>query len=238
MAGEDATERRKRYILVVDKNVDDRFRTGMILQRFGYNICSANSAQEAIDFSHVTPPAAIVTEAGAVGSSLLARIRKEGRFTDVPLLFLAKEPDLDLDLRARRGEIAACLRKPVEAEALYQAVQRAVEKCPRRNIRISVAFKAKLEGVKEHSDGLVTVISEFGMFFRTEEPQELNRQLPVTVAFPERTIKVTAVVLYSYSLEASPFNEPGMGMKFTKITPEDQAFIKTYILEHIAGDLG
>jgi hypothetical protein len=34
-------------------------------------------------------------------------------------------------------------------------------------------------------------------------------------------------------LETSPFKEPGMGMKFVKISPEDQAFIKSYILEQI-----
>jgi CheY-like chemotaxis protein len=237
MADGSTEEKKKRYILLVDKNVDDRFRTGMILQQFGYNICTANSAQEALDFMHVTSPAAIITEAGLTGSNLISRIKKDGRFSDVPLLFMTTEPDLDLELRARRGEIAACLRKPVEADALYQAIQASVEKTPRKNIRIAVALEAKLEGVEEHSEGLVTVISEFGMFFRTLEAQDLNAQLPVAIKFPERTISLVAAVLYSYSLEASPFNEPGMGMKFTKIKPEDQAFIKSYILKYVEGGL-
>ena len=236
MADGSTENRKKRYILLVDKNVDDRFRTGMILQRFGYNICTANSAQEAMDFMHVTPPAAIVTEAGVTGSDLISRIKKDGRFTDVPLMFMTTESDLDLELRARRGEIAACLRKPVEADAFYQAIQASVEKTPRKNIRIATALEAKLESVEEHSDGLVRVISEFGMFFRTSESQELNAQLPVTIKFPDRTISVVAVVLYTYSLESSPFDEPGMGMKFTEIKPEDQAFIKAYILEEVGGD--
>jgi len=237
MTGGSTGERKNRYILLVDKNVDDRFRTGMIIQRIGYNICTANSAQEAVDFSYVTPPVAIVAEAGTVGTTLLSRIKKDGRFSDVPLLYTTKEPDLDLELRARRGEIAACLRKPVETEALYQALQAALEKTPRKNIRIPVALKAKLMNVKERSEGLVTVISEYGMFFRTEEPLDLNAAVPVTITFPDRSISLTAVVLYSYSLEASPFNEPGMGMKFTKIAAEDQAFIKSYILAHVEGGL-
>jgi len=237
MADGSKEDGKKRYILLVDKNVDDRFRAGMMLQRFGYNICTANSAQEAMDFIHVTPPAAIVTEAGITGSSLISRIKKDGRFSDVSLMFMTAEPDLDLELRARRGEIAACLRKPVEAEALYQAVQAVVEKTPRKNIRIATALEAKLESVEENSKGLVTVISEYGMFFRTAEPQDLNAELSVTITFPDRTISLTAVVLYSYSLEASPFNEPGMGLKFTKIKTEDQAFIKAYILDHVEGCL-
>jgi hypothetical protein len=71
------------------------------------------------------------------------------------------------------------------------------------------------------------------MFFPTEEPRPLNTVVKVDLEIGDRTLKFEAVVLYSYELETSPFKEAGMGMKFVKISPEDQAFIKAYILEQI-----
>ncbi len=236
MDGTGAAERNKRYILVVDNNVDDRFQTGMLLQRFGYNICTSGSAGEAVDFMHVAPPAAIVAET-MTGAGLVSRIKKDIRFADVPVILLAKTPDLDLEIRTRRGEFAACLTKPLDVEKFYQTVQSVVERTPRKNIRINTSLQAQLEHVADGSRGLVTVISEFGMFFQTQDPQPLNECVSAVLIVKGRTIKLEAIVLYSYSLEASPFKEPGMGMKFVKISPEDQAYIKAYILEEVQGGI-
>lgn len=232
MAEADTPKRSKSYILVVDNNVDDRFQTSMLLQRFGYSICTASSAEVAIDFMHVAPPAAIVAEAMA-GTSLVSRTKKDTRFSDAPVILLAKMPDLDLELRTRRGEFAACLSKPLDVEKFYQAVQSAIEKTPRKHIRIDTSLQAKLENRDDGGKGLVTVLSEYGMFFLTEDPQPLNEHITVSLAINGRTIKLDAVVLYSYSLEASPFKAPGMGLKFVRISAEDQAFIKTFILERV-----
>lgn len=220
-------EKKKRYILLVDKNVDDRFHTSMLLQRFGYNICTTNTVQEAIEFLHVTPPAAIVTEGGLTGLDLLSGTKKNKRFSDIPIILLSSDA-------GRLSEYAAALRKPVNAEELYRAIQAVVEKTPRKNIRIATALHAKLDKVEgEAGKGYVTVLSEFGMFFRTNEPQDLNARVPISLEIKGRAVKLEAVVLNSYSLESSPFSEPGMGMKFVKISPEDQALIKAFILEQV-----
>jgi CheY-like chemotaxis protein len=224
-----AADKNKMYLLIVDFNVDDRFFTSMMLQRFGYNICTASSMSEAISFMHVAPPSVLVAEAG-IGIELASRLKRDVRFSNIPIIVLAKTSDLDLDLRLRRGEFAACLTKPVDAEKFYQAVQAAFGNSLRKNIRIETALLARLDGVEE---GIISVISEYGMFFPTDEPRPLNSVVKADIEIRDKTIKLEAVVLYSFELETSPFKEPGMGLKFVKISPEDQAFIKTYILEQI-----
>ena len=228
-ANKDTTDKSKMYLLVVDFNVDDRFITCMLLQRFGYNICTASSTTEAISFMHVAPPAVIVAE-GSVGIELAARLKKDVRFSSIPIIVLAKTSDLDLDLRLRRGAFAACVYKPLDAEKFYQAVQAALGKTLRKNIRIEISLLARLDGVEE---GIVSVLSEYGMFFPTEEPRPLNTVVKVDLEIGDKTVKLEAFVLYSFEVETSPFREAGMGLKFVKINPEDQAFIKTYILEQI-----
>jgi CheY-like chemotaxis protein len=228
-ANRDTTDKNEMYLLVVDFNVDDRFFTCMLLQRFGYNICTASSTAEAISFMHVAPPSVIIAE-GGVGIELASRLKKDVRFSSIPVVVLAKSTDLDLDLRLRRGEFTACLNKPLDAEKFYLAVQAALGKTLRKNIRIETALLARLDGVEE---GIISVLSEYGMFFPTDEPRQLNTVVKADLEIRDKTIKLEAVVLYSFELETSPFKEPGMGLKFVKISPEDQAFIKSYILEQI-----
>jgi CheY-like chemotaxis protein len=223
------TDKNKMYLLVVDFSVDDRFSTSMLLQRYGYNICTANSGTEAISFMHVAPPSVIVAES-SISIGLAYRLKKDVRFSNIPIIVLAKASDLDLDQRLQRGEFAACLNKPVDPEKFYQAVQVALGQNRRKNIRIETSLLARLDGVDE---GIVSVLSEYGMFFPTEEPRPLNTVVKAELEIGDKTVKLEAVVLYSYELETSPFKEAGMGLKFLKISPEDQAFIKAYILEQI-----
>lgn len=236
MEGTAVSGRKNWYFLVVDNDVDDRFLISMVLQRFGYNICTASTASDAVEFMHVAPPAAIIADAG-IGAGLVSSLKKDLRFSDTQVIFLAKARDLDLELKARRGEIAACLAKPLDVELFYQTIQAVIEKTPRKNIRIGTSLEATIGIVADGIKGCVTVLSEFGMFVRTKEPQDVNERVPIRVELKGRTMELEAVVLYSYSLEASPFKEPGMGMKFVKISPEDQALIKSYILEAVRGGI-
>jgi hypothetical protein len=41
------------------------------------------------------------------------------------------------------------------------------------------------------------------------------------------------VVLYAFGRGRDLFQEPGMGLKFVRITPEDREFIRQYIREEI-----
>ena len=216
-------ESRNYYILIVDKDVDDRFQISMMLQRFGQNICTASLASEAIDFMHVAPPAIIVAEALA-GIDLVSRLKKDARFSNIPIITLTKVPDLDIDFRLRKGGFAACLTMPLNAEKFFEAIQSALKKNVRKNIRIQTCLLARLDRAEE---GIVSVLSESGMFFPTEEARPLNTVVPVILEIGDRTINLEAVVLYGVTSDTSPFKEPGMGMKFVKISDEDRAFIKS-----------
>ncbi len=234
----DAAERVKRYVLVVETNVDDRFMVSMLLQRFGCTICSAHSAEEVLEFLSVAPPAAVISEGGQPGAVLLARIKKDGRFSDVPVILLTPLPDHALEDRVRRGEIAAVLRKPVDAEAFYRAIQASVEKTPRKNIRIATYLPAKMTDDPVNGDGYVTVLSEHGMFFRTLEPRAVRMQVPVSFSFPGCEVMAEATVLYTCGFDEGPFKDPGMGMKFSKISDDARALIRNFILEQIGAGPG
>jgi CheY-like chemotaxis protein len=228
-----AVEKNKRYVLVMDADVDDRFHTCMLLQRFGYNIFTAHTAEEAIEFMTVAPPSAVVADAGPGGSLLLSWITKDPRFLDIPLILLSTAPDAELKSRARIGEFAACLQKPPKAEEFYRIVQTVIEKGPRRNLRIATHLALKIEDGLGRCDGRVTVLSEYGMFYRTLQPRPVQSIIPAVLALKSKLVQLEAVVLYTTSFDEGPFKEPGMGMKFVKISRADRDLIATFMLEQL-----
>jgi len=227
-----AAERHTLYFLVVDADLDNRFKTSMLLQRFGYPLSTATSAEEALELMSVVPPAVILADA-ANGLDLASRIKNDERLSHVPIIVMHKAKQADLENRTYKGDFAAYLEKPVDIKKLYRVIQSVVEKTPRENIRIETCLMAMLGEAAEERKGIVTVLSEYGMFFQTDEPLQLNERLPVSLEIKDRIIRLEAVVLYRYTLASGPLHESGMGMKFVNIDPKDQTFIWSYILEHI-----
>lgn len=226
-------DRNKRYFLVIDADVDDRFHTCMLLQRLGYNIFTAHSADEVIEFMTVAPPAAVVADAGPSGSALLTRLSQDTRFFDIPLILLESSPDAVIEGRARYKKFAVCLKKPIDVNELYRIIQTYVEKGPRQNLRIATRLPVRLENGPNGREGHATVLSEYGMFFRTLDPLPINTRVPAVIEIKGRLIKVEAIVLYSMTFDEGPFKEPGMGMKFVKISRADRDLIVAFMLEQI-----
>ena len=226
-----------RYLLVVDSDWNDRFTLSMLLQRFGYTVASTNSAREGIEFLCVAPAVAVFAEAGAVGGELFERLRSDGRFRDIPLIMVADGRDALLEARLQRGELAGLLRAPVSPDEVFLVIQKAIENGARANIRISTALPAELDNGNGARAGFVTVLSQYGMFFRTLDPLPVKAHAGVRISFGDRVTDLRAEVLYVVSFEEGPFCAPGMGMKFVDLAPEDGALIRFFIHEQVGAGI-
>lgn len=222
-----AAERHDLYLLVIDANVNERFRMSMLLQRLGYHLSTAASVEEATELMRLVPPAIIITDAEN-GPDILLRVKKEERLSKVPVVLLA-----DANRKKDSADFSGYLEKPVEIKKLYRLIQSLVEKTPRENIRIETCLMGKLDCAGKSKKGIVTVLSEYGLFFQTDEPLPPKTQCRMELQINEKTINADAVVLYAHTLETAPLHEPGMGMKFLSIDPKDRALIWSYILEHL-----
>jgi hypothetical protein len=78
-----------------------------------------------------------------------------------------------------------------------------------------------------------TMLSEQGMYVRTLKTSPAKTTLSVTMTIKGRTITLDAELLYSQQLGHGPAGQPGMGLKFVRIAPEDQEFIKQYIHDEV-----
>lgn len=231
-------ERRSRFLLVVDSDVNDLFYLSMLLQRFEYNISTAANAAEALKTAGVAAPSLVITSlvlSDMPGLELIRRMRQAPRTAAVPVLVKTADRTPETERLCRQAGVAACLYEPVNAEELYRTVQAAIEPTPRQNIRISTFLSVSVDGKPlDCVEGeCASVLSEHGMYVRTLRPYSSNTRLSVQIVIKGRPITVEAVVLYSHKFGEGPFKEPGMGLKFVRVAPQDQELIRQFIREEL-----
>lgn len=226
-------EKNKKYVLVVDADAVTRFSTCILLQRFGYYIFTASTLQEAIAFMKETPPAALVIDAELVPQGLFSELKKDERLSKIPFLVLSSPGTPAQGHGEQDGMQVRHLRKPLHVEEFYRAVHAVVEKGTRRNIRVETLLTATLEGEAAEYEGVVTELSQEGLFFQGLASLPKNTRVPICFQLKGRTILLEAIVLYSTSEGGAPSLKPGMGMKFGKISPVDQDLIKTFVIDKV-----
>lgn len=233
----DSTGRPRRYLLVVDSKTTDLFMCSMLLQRFGYRVCTANTSVQALDMVSVAIPALVISDLYLPvmsGADLNSLLKQDQRTASVPLIFLRPSGDEAAERRCFALKIPSLL-KPVGVEDLYRAVQASIETTPRSNIRIKTRLTVAVNNVPlDCIEGeCASVLSEHGMYVRTREPQRRNEHVTVEININGRVIPAEATVLYSHRHGDGPFAEPGMGLKFLRMAPEDHAFIREFIREDV-----
>jgi len=234
----DRSTRRRKFLLVVDSDVTNLFYTSMLLQRFEYHICTVQSAEDALEMATVSLPALVVADLalnGMNGLELVRRLRQEPRTAAVPVIVQSGEHSPEIEQQCRQAGAMVCLRKPVQAEELYRFVQAGIEPKPRANIRIQTRLPVTVNHKPlECIEGeCVTVLSEHGMYVRTLKPSPKGTRLTVQIPLNDQIVSVIAVVLYSHNFGEGPFGEPGMGLQFVQITPQDQERVRLFIRDMI-----
>ena len=224
--------------MIVDSDADELYYTAMLLQRFGYNICTARNADEAIEMVSVALPTLIVSElslSGRNGIELLQQLKENTQTALVPVVIKAENPSPEVERKCLQAG-AALIRRPVQAEELYRIVQLTIENTPRENIRIYTRLPVLVNNKPLDCGGegeCATVLSHHGMYVRTLKPAPVDSKLSLQIVVKDRTIALDVLVLYSHRFGEGPFKEPGMGLKFISIAPKDQDFIRQFIREEV-----
>jgi CheY-like chemotaxis protein len=234
----DASEekgRKKQFVLVVDGTPRDLLATSMLIQNFGYTVTSVRSAEEALEFISIAVPSLVVMEyilPGMNGRDLLDRIRTEPSLASIPVIVQTGFPNIDPNDKCEGPGCTLFLRKPVNPEHLYRAVQSTIEATPRQHIRISSYLRASIDGAGQGAE-LITMLSDEGMFIKTLNPRPTGTRHTVSFVLNHKIVRVEAQVLYTYEFGKGPNNDPGMGMKFTNLRPGDLELIHQFIQQQV-----
>jgi two-component system, chemotaxis family, chemotaxis protein CheY len=237
-------DRETRTILLVDSSASILFYVAMLLRRLEYKVLTARSCEDALRMMEGAVPSIVLTELSMPqmsGIQFIKHMKESERFKAIPVVVLTSESKPGTKETCTRMGCAAYLHKPVEPDELYKILQSVSESIPRTTIRVKTSLKVvigdgSVAGGAKRAE-VATAISEGGLFVRTLYPQPSNALTPLSVFIGDREIKATAVVLYVYNLGEGPFEEPGMGMKFVKISDDDRSVIRKFIRDQLTGDL-
>lgn len=239
------TDRRRLSALLVDGYVKDLFATGMILQRLDYDVYIVNCAEDALEIITAGPPTLVITELSLPqmsGLELLVRIKQDQKLKGLPSIVHTASEDAKQEQYCRAAGCSAFLKKPVEPDALFAAIQKATESTPRQFIRIKTLLPVMVGGRPPAGGSAagteyVSELSENGIFVHTMRPRPVNSVVPVTIIIRSIPVKLRAVVLRTFLLTRGLAKEPGMGMKFFDISATDRELIRNYIKGQIMKDI-
>ena len=133
------SRRNPRYLLIVDNNVNDLYYLSMLLQRFGYNACTATAGSDAFELAVTAVPELIVTALDLPdfpGAGLVHRLKQDSRTSRIPVIVINDKPAPELEQQCRKAGVIAFLINPVPAEVLFRTIQKTIEATPRENMRI------------------------------------------------------------------------------------------------------
>lgn len=237
-------ESAKSYALLVDGYVRDLFTTGLILQRLNYDVFIANSGEDALKHIELALPDLVITELSLQnmsGLELLFHLKHNTATKDIPVLIHTAIGDAKREQHCKATGCAAFLKKPVDVDRLYSAIQEATETRPRRFIRLRTLLPVRIGGPTPrdaaNSVEYITELSENDFFVRTLNPRPINAVLPVNLIVNSLPVKAAAEVLRTVTIREGVFKEPGMGMKFVELSDAHRELIRTYIKNNIMRDI-
>ena len=106
---------------------------------------------------------------------------------------------------------------------------------PRKKyLKAAVKWYVSAHSADRHVDGVTREISPRQAYIRCKKPFRLNEIVDVVIDAPERYLEFKAEVvwsnIYGYDDDITP---RGMGVRFLRISEEDQKYLSDLIEEHL-----
>ncbi|OGW36949.1 MAG: hypothetical protein A2X58_05045 [Nitrospirae bacterium GWC2_56_14] len=230
-----------RTLLVVDSSASHIFFMGTMLRKLDYKVRSAMNADDALRAMTEALPALVLTDTALPAKSgieLLKEMRQSPQLKAVPVIVHSSESDVRVREACLSAGATDFYRKPTDFNVLYSAIQAATETVPRKSIRIDTLLKVVVKnGAGAARQERVSALSEGGCYICSTAPEPVQTVLSLTLFIKHREIQVSASVQYSSTMIGGQHKEPGMGMKFMSIRPEDRIFVRDFIKDQIARDI-
>jgi CheY-like chemotaxis protein len=232
-------DRRKYSLLIVDSDALSLLHISMLLKRFDFQTETVKTAQEAFERATTATPALIITALELKdmhGLYLVKLLKKNPKTTNVPFIALRNPGDSLGEKYCFSAGAIDCLVKPVSAELLYRALQGGLEDRPRATMRFRTIQPVWVDTVPFDGGGedIHTLdISEGGLFLRTAKPAPANTRLSFRINLDGTIIKAEAKVIYTCPPCKGPYHEPGTGLQFTNLSPNNLEILQTFMRNEV-----
>jgi CheY-like chemotaxis protein/Tfp pilus assembly protein PilZ len=234
-------KRGQRLILVVGNKTPAMLSICLLLQRFEYTVSEACNVAEAFDFISAASHSLVITDLvlpDMSGMDFFRMLKQSRRSASIPVVFVIPMSDAAAERRCYDSGAAGCITKPIQSEELYRVVQAVTEPIPRESVRIDARSHITLnnEPLGCPNSSCAILLSEHGMYVPTYKPYPKNRRIAVRFHIKDRAISAEGSVVYN-DINAGRNKEPGIGLKFVNIAPQDQEFIRSFIRDEVTRDV-
>jgi CheY-like chemotaxis protein/Tfp pilus assembly protein PilZ len=233
-------DRKSQFVLIVDDDAHSLSCLSILLKRFGCQVLKAATGKVTLATAMRLVPSLIMISPGLPdinGFEVMRQLKANFNTSHIPLIGLIKD-DSQKDRCTELGA-AGFLCRPLDAEALFRAVQEAMEKNPRTHMRVRAVLPVKVHNSPhEGLYGAYTIaLSTGGMFLRTMNPVSVNSELSVEFDLNGRAVIAESKVIYNCQAGCGPDREKGVGLQFVDISPGDQNAIREFVRNEIMNGL-
>ncbi|BCR04394.1 hypothetical protein DESUT3_14630 [Desulfuromonas versatilis] len=223
-------------VLIGDKREALLSTLEVMLKHWGYRVIVSSRADQVKAFLEQTSPDLLIIGAGMLAStsSLMEGINSRIDSAPMPLVVLGEE-----DSEVKIGIDCETLGVPIDLFALFEVIQRHLEKHPRKNLRLTVKLPSLFSSGETSCLAEVMSISTRGMFVKTAV--RMGNRDPVRVVIPllgmQRELEVCGRVLYC--VLPGPENNylQGVGIEFTDLDEQTQDTLEGFIEKRFLGEL-
>lgn len=243
--GKEALRDERKTIFLVDRGESFLMYLRILLERMGFRVVPLKKGGLCKDLLQVINADLVLL--GTVlddmkGLSLLRDLRKEVRFSQLPVVMICGPEDEELIRYDEEFKRVGYLRRPVNILAFYKVVNDTIAyKSGEKRTHLRTSF---LERVTILRDGKTanywaTSLSEGGIYIRSRLPIPLDEEVVVDIPLGyDAPARIQGQVIYvKQSVTNGGTCEPGVAIKFSSVSPEQASQLRLCILGMLVGDL-
>lgn len=169
-------------IFIVDDDAKFRKSLARLVKSIGYDVELFDSAQAFLEREPFDGTSCLLLDVrmpGLSGPDLQEKLNK--RHISIPIIFLTGHGDTPTGIKAMKDGAVDFLLKPIEEEALFEAIDTAIDK--------DAQLKKQREETEEAKRLVATLTSREYETFRWLITGMLNKQIALPLGITERTVK-------------------------------------------------
>jgi FixJ family two-component response regulator len=169
-------------IMIVDDDAKFRKSLARLARSIGYDVELFSSAKDFLDRDTYEGASCLLLDVrmpGLTGPDLQEELKK--RNISIPIIFLTAHGDMPTGVRAMKNGAVDVLLKPIEEHALFEAIDRALDK--------GAQFRKQHKETEEAKRLVATLTAREHETLRWIITGMLNKQIAIALSITERTVK-------------------------------------------------
>jgi len=228
------TEKKDKILIADDMETFLRLEK-MLLERSGYEIIMAKTGGEAIKKIQMEKPSLVFLDMlmpDMNGDAVCRFVKTNKSLKNIPVIMVSTKSEPEYKDRCYQAGCDDYVTKPVTQRDLFEKIKKFVKVERREFSRAELKVTATATGKSFTSQNFTKDVSEGGIYVETDTMIPPGTDLTLEFTLPDAVRPVTAegeVVRAVTKEETKTGQQPGLGIKFTNVSPENAERIKNFV---------